>query len=464
MHDKPLILVPRRCILGPDARPLSRRGFVVGAGASFAALGSMAQVVTSTSPAQARGKQPFAGYGPLVPDPQGVLDLPAGFRYSILSREGDAMTEHGPVPSLHDGMGAFPALFATYLVRNHEVELDDVEEDGLTPVPHVTGRTYDPEAVGGTTTLLVNWRRELVRDEVSLAGTSNNCAGGPTPWGTWLTCEETDEFLGKPHGYVFEVDPRRGGNPHPIVAMGRFEHEAVSFDRRGVAYLTEDADSPFGCLYRYIPKRRLRGLGSLHAGGTLSALSVLGVDTDLSIVSIPGTKFRAAWVPVPESNPKENDTTTREQAIAGGATPIPKCEGTWLGHDGNIWFVSSRGDGPDAEDEEDRSAAQHAGQIWKYDPVGGTVELVVVFAAPFDQPDNITVSPHGFALACTDGDDDQWLVGVNDAGGTFPFALNRLNEEEFAGATFSPFGETLFVNVQGPPGLTFAVWGPWRRD
>ena len=80
---------------------------------------------------------------------------------------------------------------------------------------------------------------------------------------------------------------------------------------------------------------------------------------------------------------------------------------------------------------------------------------------PFDGPDNITVGPHGFAVACTDGEENQWLVGITDEGRVFPFGKNALNEEEFAGATFSPDGRTLFVNLQGPPGLTYAIWGPW---
>jgi len=83
--------------------------------------------------------------------------------------------------------------------------------------------------------------------------------------------------------------------------------------------------------------------------------------------------------------------------------------------------------------------------------------------SPFDGPDNITAGPHGFALACTDGEDDQWLLGITDDGGTFPFALNPAGDDEFAGATFSPDGETLFVNIQGSPALTFAVFGPWHR-
>ena len=141
-----------------------------------------------------------------------------------------------------------------------------------------------------------------------------------------------------------------------------------------------------------------------------------------------------------------------------------KAEGVWTAADGAIWFVSSRGDGPDAEDEEDRSAAVHSGQIWRYDPYDRTIELCVLRpGTPFDGPDNITAGPHGFALACTDGEDDQWLFGITDEGGTFAFARNAENDDEFAGATFSPDGQTLFVNIQGPPGRTFAIWGPWRR-
>jgi secreted PhoX family phosphatase len=142
-----------------------------------------------------------------------------------------------------------------------------------------------------------------------------------------------------------------------------------------------------------------------------------------------------------------------------------KAEGTWTGVDGSIWFVSSRGDGPNAEDEDDRSAAPHSGQIWRYDPLSRSIELVVVIpvGSPFDGPDNITSSPHGFALACTDGEDDQWLIGITDGGELFPFARNAFDDSELAGATFSPDGKTLFVNVQGTPALTFAIWGPWQR-
>lgn len=429
----------------------------------------MAKVIASASPALADGwrrHRPFNGYGALVPDPKGLLDLPKGFHYRVFSRAGDPMTGGGVVPANHDGMAAFWGGFlGTWLVRNHEIAVDDVVEDGIAPVPHVPGATYDPDGTGGTTTLLVGHHGRLLSHQVSLSGTVNNCAGGPTPWHTWLTCEEDDSVLGKPHGYVFEVDPWHGGNPEPIRAMGRFEHEAVAFDRAGRAYLTEDAGGPHGCVYRFRPQRPLRGRGSLHAGGDLAAMAVTGLTTDLSIVQTPGTVLGVTWIDVPNAEPGASDTPVREQVIAAGATPIMKAEGVWTGLDGSVWFVSSRGDGPAAEDEEDRTAALHSGQIWRYDPRAQTIELVVLFPAgsPFDGPDNITVGPHGFALACTDGEDDQWLVGITDDGEPFPFALNPVGDDEFAGATFSPDGDTLYVNIQGSPALTFAIEGPWHR-
>jgi uncharacterized protein len=446
------------------AMTINRRSFLQQSGVLLAA-GSMAHVISSRSHAHARGNLAATGYGPLVSDPAGLLDLPKGFAYRVFSSEGDALTGGGLVPGSHDGMAAFSAgVFGTWLVRNHELNLDDIEEDGLTPVQQVVGHSYDPEAVGGTTTLLVARSGRLLSHKVSLSGTLDNCAGGMTPWGTWLTCEETVDTLSKPHGYVFEVDPWRGGNPEPIRGMGRFEHEAVAFARDGTAYLSEDAGGPFGCLYRYQPQQRLRGRGSLHAGGTLKAMSLIDVHTDLSIVQEPGTVLDVRWVDVPNVDPRDGEASVREQAIGKGATPIQKAEGLWTGLDGSIWFTASRGDGPDAEDADDASAGRHSGQIWRYDPRRETMELVVIFpfGSPYDGPDNITVGPHGFALACTDGEDDQWLIGINDQGETFEFARNARTDDEFAGATFSPDGSTLFVNIQGAPALTLAITGPWR--
>ena len=440
-----------------------RRRFLslTGSGAGFALSGSLGGLLTVPPPLVRPDRQ---GYGDLEPDPAGLLDLPRGFRYEVLSREAvDVLDDGSPVPASHDGMAAFPARSGRItLVRNHELEPDDVTDEGLTPVPHATGMTYDADIhAGGTTTLLVGPRRRVESARVSLAGTVDNCAGGPTPWGTWLSCEESFTDLGRRHGYVFEVDPVEGGNPVPITAMGRFEHEAVAFGRRGAAYLTEDAggaDLKHGLVYRFSPAASRLGRGALHHGGVLEAMKVPALaGTDLSIVDEPGAVFDVRWTLVDQPDPDED-----EIRFVTDATPVFKAEGIWRGH-GSIWFVSSYALGTDAEDPEDVTAGVHGGQIWRYDERAAQIELVALFSAggPFDGPDNITVTPYGYALACTDGEDDQWLVGITDDGEVFPFGFNRFNDSEFAGATFSPDGRTLFVNMQ-EPGHTFAIYGPWR--
>ena len=110
-----------------------------------------------------------------------------------------------------------------------------------------------------------------MREYVSLAGTLNNCAGGRSPWNTWLTCEESEGASGqtKRHGYVFEVDPYdkdRNLDPKPIKALGRYAHESLAVDPdAGVIYLTEDAGSPNGLLYRWTPPASALPLRARHA-------------------------------------------------------------------------------------------------------------------------------------------------------------------------------------------------------
>ena len=153
------------------------------------------------------------GYGALVPDPAGLLSLPPGFHYKVVARAGQTTLEDvvGPAaavtPSDADGTAAFPRVGGSTLVNNHEIGSN--ERFG---VPPVAGLTYDPAARGGTTTIEVDKQGNRLREYVSVAGTHNNCAGGITPWGTWLTCEETEDKAGKvvngvpltkKHGYVF---------------------------------------------------------------------------------------------------------------------------------------------------------------------------------------------------------------------------------------------------------------------
>ncbi|MGH3942887.1 MAG: alkaline phosphatase PhoX [Pseudonocardiaceae bacterium] len=440
---------------------VDRRSFLAGTGGvgtGIVVSGSVAGLLSSASAALAA---PTAeGYGPLVPDPAGVLDLPKSFKYRLFSRSSDGWAEFDrlrtgePIPAAHDGMAAFNGdRSRVLLVRNHELDPDD------TPgVPAPAERRYDPACVGGTTTVVIGPNNQPETEFASLSGTIRNCAGGVTPWQTWLSCEETEIRVGqsgatKDHGFVFEVNPRLDGisEPVPLTAMGRFSHEAVAVDpRTGAIYETEDAGNPSGRLYRFLPARPLGGLGSLRAGGTLQAMRVPDVP-DLSVVHTPGTRLGGIeWIPVPD--PLAVTVSVRNQVPS--STRIPKAEGAWWGG-GSLYFVSSfnKTAGP----------GRHEGQVWRYDPTSNELELLANFAPGglFDGPDNITLSPYGIFL-CEDGDGEQYLVGVSADGAAFPFARNRISDNEFAGATFSPDRKTLFVNIQDP-GTTLAITGPWKR-
>ncbi|GAA2232104.1 PhoX family protein [Streptomyces nogalater] len=435
----------------------------------IAFTGALSEVFAGTAAAQSPG---HAGYGPLVPDPNGLLDLPKGFRYTVLSREGDLLRSgEGPVPTRPDGMAAFAGRAGrTHLVRNHE--------NGATariPVPAVDGLTYDPAGKGGCTALTLDGHRVLF-ERVAIAGTAVNCAGGPTPWGTWLTCEETEDRAGtngytKDHGFVFEVhptDPHRTGAV-PLTALGRFQHEAVAIDPRdGVLYETEDAfQKPFGLFYRFLPHRPLGGVGSLRAGGRLQAMRVPGVP-DLSAIRETGARFDGIeWVDVPD--PLAIATPTRFQDYGpGGITHAQKLEGCYWGG-GSVYFVSSFARGTDG------SAADHYGQVWRYDPAHRRLTLAVVFGPdtdvrlPGESPDNICLAPGGGLMVCEDGNGAQHVFGLTRRGEVYALARGRQNIGtarkpewgEFAGVTFAPDGTTLFLNCY-TPGTTFAVTGPWR--
>ncbi|MEU4876429.1 PhoX family protein [Streptomyces sp. NPDC021608] len=443
----------------------------LGVGVGIAFTGALGDLFAGTASAQGLGHE---GYGPLVPDPDGLLDLPEGFRYRVLSREGDPLRSgEGPVPSNHDGMTALPAHGGrVHLVRNHENRPAAVHA-----VPTVEGLTYDPAGKGGCTALTLDSRNRVLSERVALAGTAVNCAGGPTPWHTWLTCEETEDRAGtngytKDHGFVFEVDPsdpRRTGAV-PLTAMGRFQHEAVAVDpHRGIVYETEDAFlEPFGLFYRFLPRKPLGGVGSLRAGGRLQAMRVPGV-ADLSSVRQTGAVFDGIeWVDVPD--PLAARTPVRLQDFGPrGITHAQKLEGCYWGGL-CVYFVSSFARASDG------SAADHFGQIWRYDPDRRRLTLVVVFGPdtdvqlPGESPDNICLAPSGGLMVCEDGNGAQHVFGVTRAGEVYAMARGRQNIGtpeapewgEFAGVTFSPDGRTMYVNCY-TPGTTFAVTGPWRR-
>ncbi|WP_411081177.1 alkaline phosphatase PhoX [Streptomyces sp. cmx-18-6] len=461
---------PRNTAPAPTPRHTATRRQILagsGAAAAIAFTGAFSELFAGT--AAARG---HSGYGPLVPDPDGLLDLPKGFRYRVLSREGDPLRSgEGKVPSNHDGMAALAGRNGrVHLVRNHENR-----HTARIGVPTVEGLTYDPAAKGGCTSLELDGRNKVLGERVAIAGTAVNCAGGPTPWRTWLTCEETEDKAGtngyaKDHGFIFEVDgadPRRTG-AIPLTAMGRFQHEAIAVDpKNGIVYETEDAfDKPFGLFYRFLPAKPLGGTGSLRAGGALEAMRVPGLP-DLSVVQETGASFdRVEWAPVPD--PLAAETPIRLQDFGPkGITHAQKLEGCYWGGS-SVYFVSSfarRSEG---------SAADHYGQVWRYEPGKRRLTLVVVFGPdtdvqlPGESPDNICLAADGGLMVCEDGGGAQHVLGVTRRGEVYPMARGRQNigtpEEpewgEFAGVTFSPDGSTMYVNCY-TPGTTFAVTGAW---
>jgi secreted PhoX family phosphatase len=161
---------------------LTRRDLLRTGALGIVVAGSVEAIAAPAAAAQTRRP---GGYGALVEDPAGLLALPKGFSYQVVAQAGVTTLESGqPTPSDADGTACFRDGRGSVLVNNHEI-------GGGEPygVPALPGLTYDPGAAGGTTNILVDHSGKRVREYVSLAGTHNNCAGGHTPWNTWLTAE-----------------------------------------------------------------------------------------------------------------------------------------------------------------------------------------------------------------------------------------------------------------------------------
>ena len=454
---------------------LTRSATGVGIALTGSYAGLFGAGTASASSAGGRGKPGPVGYGPLIDDPAGLLSLPAGFTYTVIAESGKTTLDSGePSPSDVDGAASFVRHGGngSVLVVNHEISGSEPY-----PVPRIPGFVYDPAAKGGTTNIEVDKDGNRVRQYVSLAGTHNNCAGGKSPWGTWLTCEEAESLSGqtKPHGYCFEVDPYdqdANRDPKPIKALGRYAHEALVIDPdTGAIYLTEDAGNPNGLLYRWTPPSSALPLGKgvlrtlADDAGTYDALkasTLAGAHVpDLSVATTPGTTYRVAWTTVPDRD--ATTTSTRKQLANSQVTRSRKLEGMWWG-DGGAYFVCSFARFSDG------SVGQHDGQIWFLDPLAQTIELKLRFEyTPADQdndpdgPDNITVSAYGGLILAEDGDGESHLVGSTDSGETFFFAHNAKNDSEFAGPTFSQDKKTLFVGIQSP-GWVFAIQGPFTKQ
>lgn len=425
----------------------------------FLGIGALVAGTALAAPGLALGRRPDEGarggtYGRLIEDPGGVVDLPRGFQYRILSSEQATLTDGQDVPADHDGMAAFRGPDGTtVLVRNHELSGDEGSAvEGANP--------YDPEQPGGTTAVVVGPDRREIRSYVASSGTRQNCAGGATPWGTWLTCEE-DRSEG--HGYVFEVDPadpESDLSKTPILGMGFYSHEAVGIDpRTGIAYLTEDdfrgeihpsdprRDERSSFLYRYVPTDRRQRPGALQAGGTLEALAVdeAAAPRDADLLD-EGQVLPVRWIPVrPE--------LAHEDALERGATRFNRLEGADFAG-GAFWFDDTAG------------GEARLGQVYRLLPGPGGDALELFFEADdanrMESPDNIVVAPFGDLWFAEDGDGVNRVMGITPDGAVYEFARNRISNSEFAGPCFSPDGRTFFVNIQSP-GLTLAIWGPFRR-
>ncbi|MGQ0834452.1 MAG: alkaline phosphatase PhoX [Gammaproteobacteria bacterium] len=488
---------------------LDRRGFFRGvaaaaSGAAFAGPFSgflaRAALAAEGGPLWPGFAGPDGGYGPLSPvaeiDGKGTfLALPEGFEYRLLSTTGDPMSDGIPTPSRADGMAAFVGPRGTIrLVRNHEVIFETAQPAGGAAN---AGSAYDPRSGGGTSHLDIDPRsRELVGHWLSLHGTNFNCAGGLTPWGSWLTCEETVNgpdanrtFLGttinlaQQHGYLFEVPADRGPGElvrqEPILAAGRFTHEAVAVDpTTGIVYETQDDFAGPSGFFRYIAPIDPRTVKRLEDGGTLQVLSVSPQGStevvDLSGLQDVGATFRARWVTIPEANPTfptgiENDPAAAwMMSMSGsprGAAHFSRLEGIWYGKR-RMFFSSTQGGTPgDPTGGPTSGFGRGFGQVWMYDL--DRQLLTLVFASPskavLDMPDNLTLTPRGAVLLCEDSPEANRLRVLTPTGRLFDFAQNIFSADEFAGATFSPNGQTLFVNTQASIARTFAIWGPFRR-
>lgn len=401
--------------------------------------------------------------GDLIPDPQGILDLPAGFQYRVLSRVGETMNDGLLVPDQHDGMAAFQGEEGTtILVRNHEVSPLEVSPLNVVKSWGSDIPQYDLSCAGGTTTLIVDRDRKLQQHYLSLAGTHRNCAGGTTPWGSWISCEEeiatpypppgyTQEQVAaywgqvsQKHGYNFEV-PAKGGlaNPIPLKAMGRFRHEAIATDpKTGYIYQTEDQFN--SCIYRFLPKQP----GNLAAGGALEALMIKDVPRVDTSTNFPlNQPLPVTWIPLEDVDPEHD--TLRFEAQTKGAAVFKRGEGMCYAP-GELYWTATNG------------GAAQAGQIFRYNLKQETIELFVESPGQgvLDYPDNLIQAPFGDLIVCEDGAGEQFLIGITPAGKYYKFARNALNNSEFAGVCFAPDGQTMFVNIYHP-GMTLAIWGDW---
>jgi secreted PhoX family phosphatase len=320
--------------------------------------------------------------------------------------------------------------------------------------------------LGGTTTFVFDEnKQEITNQFLSLVGTYRNCAGGVTPWNSWITCEEDVTVKGEKaemnHGYNFEVSAfnKNLSSRVPLKAMGRFYHEAVCVDpQTGIVYQTEDRAD--GLIYRFIPTVK----GQLHKGGVLQALAIKEqreCDTrnwEKDLLQV-GKAYETEWITLSDVDINDDDLRFRGKAL--GAAVFARGEGMWFG-DKEVFFACTNG------------GNKKAGQVFKYIPSQSEGEIsesdqpgkLILFAEPNNTDilkycDNLTVAPWGDVVFVEDSSDAH-IRGITPEGKIYTIGRNIGSASELAGVCFSPSGKTMFINIQAQ-GLTFAITGPWSK-
>jgi uncharacterized protein len=411
---------------------VDRRRFLL---LSLAASGSLTVGRGALAPAFAAPAQPAASpYGPLQdPDANG-LRLPEGFTSRVVKQFGVPIgpsTELGmPFP---DGAATFPTADGGWILVSNSENPPPVDVPDPTGVSGLGGAQATVFAADGT----------IVDAYSILTGSRSNCAGGATPWGTWLSCEEVDDPLDPANsGKVFECDPT---GQHPAIdlpSLGRFKHENATVDPvRQQVYLSEDLDD--GCFYRFTPA----SYPDLTEG-TLEA----------ALVADDGT---VTWLSVPDPACTEG-VPCRQQAPA---TPFAGGEGCI--YDDSMVFLTTKGD--------DR--------VWLYDVRAQTM-VVLYDAADFEDPvltgvDHVIVQPGtGNIVVAEDGGDMEAVMIRRDDYALFPLLQMTGPEHgqqlpppldpvplysEVSGLAFNPAGDRLYCNSQRGfgGGVTYEIQGPW---